>query len=334
MSAQPEAAQAIPFAAGPKHAAGGDSRSLWAITSYFNPQGFDRRRQAYRQFRRALTVPLVTVELGYDGRFDLGPDDADVYLAVPGSDLLWQKERMLNLALQLLPPECEVVAWLDCDILFADADWPRHAQAALEQQALVQLFRHVHYLESGWAAGMAPQNCVSHSRASLASGISPTRSAQQCLVHPSPRQRPGTYNCGMAWAARRELLDRHRFFDASIIGGGDRAMASAAFGCFDHVAAWHQLNARQLEYYLQWAQPFYESCQGRVGALEADIYHQWHGDTANRGLGTRHTELGRHGFDPFKDIAIDGAGSWRWNSDKPALHDCLRRYFAARKEDG
>ena len=120
MSAQPEAAQAIPFAAGPKPAAGGDSRSLWAITSYFNPQGFERRRQAYRQFRRALTVPLVTVELGYDGRFDLGPDNADVFLAVPGSDLLWQKERMLNLALQLLPPECDVVAWLDCDILFVN----------------------------------------------------------------------------------------------------------------------------------------------------------------------------------------------------------------------
>ena len=334
MSAQLDVPSPKPLPPGPDPAPGGESRRLWAITSYFNPQDFDRRRVAYRQFRRDLAVPLITVELGYDGHFDLGPDDADMFLAVPGSAVLWQKERMLNLALDLLPPECEIVAWLDCDILFTDADWPRRARQALEQNELVQLFRNVHYLNRGWSAGVPPHSCLSHSRASLASGVNFARPASECLVHPSPRQRPGTYNCGMAWAARRELLDRCRFFDASIIGGGDRAMAGAAFGCFDHVAAWHQLNARQLDYYLRWAQPFHDACRGRVGAIDVDIYHQWHGDTANRGLGSRHTELARHGFDPFEDIAVDPRGSWRWNSNKPALHDYLRRYFAARREDG
>lgn len=43
--------------------------SLWAITACFNPQGWARRRANYRVFRRHLGVPLLTVELGYGGRF-------------------------------------------------------------------------------------------------------------------------------------------------------------------------------------------------------------------------------------------------------------------------
>jgi hypothetical protein len=51
---------------------------LWAITSYFNPAGYRTRLENYRRFRAHLTVPLVTVEASFDGRFELGPADADI----------------------------------------------------------------------------------------------------------------------------------------------------------------------------------------------------------------------------------------------------------------
>ena len=38
---------------------------LWAITAYFNPFGYRRRRENYGLFRKNLEVPLLTVELGY-----------------------------------------------------------------------------------------------------------------------------------------------------------------------------------------------------------------------------------------------------------------------------
>jgi hypothetical protein len=240
----------------------------------------------------------------------------------------------LNLALDVLPVHCENVAWLDCDIFFENADWVELTVRALRTYPIAQLYQRVHYLSAAWKTGYSLADSVLRTRRSLASGVSPDLPAEDCLVHPSAQERPGTYTSGMAWAARRELLDRHRFFDASIIGGGDRAMCSAAYGCFDHVFAWHELNAKQRDYYLQWAEPFYTACRGRVGALQGDIYHQWHGDAANRGLSSRHAGLSRYEFDPFEDIALDPQGCWRWNSAKPELHAYIQRYFASRKEDG
>ena len=90
---------------------------LWAITAFFNPMRSERRLSNYHRFRAALTVPLATVELGFTERWELGPDAADYYVRIADGDVLWQKERLLNLLLPKLPTECEHVAWIDCDLL-------------------------------------------------------------------------------------------------------------------------------------------------------------------------------------------------------------------------
>ena len=66
---------------------------MWAITSYFNPVGYRRRLSNYRTFRADLAVPLVAVELSFDGRFELTDDDADILIQLSGGAVLWQKDR-------------------------------------------------------------------------------------------------------------------------------------------------------------------------------------------------------------------------------------------------
>src|SRR5690606_20133502 len=91
---------------------GADAR-LWALTSYYNPVRYRRRRENYRAFRDHLDVPLVAVEMETDGVFDLVPGDADILVQIAGGDVLWQKERLLNIALGALPSACRKVAWID-----------------------------------------------------------------------------------------------------------------------------------------------------------------------------------------------------------------------------
>src|SRR5437660_265447 len=100
------------------------SAPLWAITAYFNPQHYQRRLHNFHVFRRNLKIPLLAVELGYDGGFDLRTGDVDILLQRPGQDVLWQKERLLNLALAALPATVGKVVCLDCDILLERDDWP------------------------------------------------------------------------------------------------------------------------------------------------------------------------------------------------------------------
>ena len=54
------------------------SATFWAITCYFNPVGYRRRLENYHLFRQRLNVPLVTVELSFDERFQLSAGDADI----------------------------------------------------------------------------------------------------------------------------------------------------------------------------------------------------------------------------------------------------------------
>src|SRR5450759_1082712 len=80
--------------------AGLHTDGLWAITSYFNPVGYRRRLSNFRIFRERLKVPLVVVELTYGSDFELQEQDADILIQLRGGAVLWQKERLLNLALQ------------------------------------------------------------------------------------------------------------------------------------------------------------------------------------------------------------------------------------------
>jgi len=92
--------------------------AVWAITTYFDPLSSGNRLKGYREFRRSLGVPLITVELSYREGFDLGPGDADHLIQLRGGSVPWQKERLLNNALRALPAYCDSVAWIDCDLVF------------------------------------------------------------------------------------------------------------------------------------------------------------------------------------------------------------------------
>ena len=111
-------------------------------------------------------------------------------------------------------------------------------------------------------------------------------------------------------------------------------MACAAHHCFDALMQSHCMNEHQRRRYITWAEPFYESVRAETAFLDADIFHLWHGDVDRRKGRSRHEGFQEFQFDPYTDIAIDENGSWRWNTEKPEMHEYVRRYFASRKEDG
>lgn len=306
---------------------------LWVITTYFNFVSYKRRLANYRLFRKHLQAPLLTIELAARGEFVLNGEDADVLIQCSDGDVMWQKERLLNHGLSRLPESCRYVAWVDCDLLFEEPEWIERAVKELQRVPLLQPFNQVIHasreaqvtgfgLKDGWIA-------QSSMGAALAQGGS-----FEDYMRAVMRRAAGTPASGMAWVARRELLERHGWFDASIIGGGDTALVCAAFDRPQMVADLHYLNARQRERYEAWALPFRDEVQGRVAHIPGTILHLWHGELPDRLPRERHHGLREHGFDPQTDITIGKDGAWRWATDKPALHRYLQRYFAARWEDG
>ncbi len=304
---------------------------LWAITSYYNPSGYQRRRDNYQRFRADLKVPLVTVELAFDGKFELGPGDADVLIQLRGGDVMWQKERLLNIALASVPPTCPNIAWIDCDVLFDNPHWPQQALVELQRQPMVQLFASRADVSPDGTIPAAGDSYSSLGRQSAAAGFregsftaAELTQLASCYV---------TYSIGLAWAARREVLDGLGFYDACVLGGGDAVLMAAAI-VEPHQLQISKMNASQLEHFLRWHKQFYQRVQGNVSYIDGRLLHLWHGDLERRQYCERHDILEQHQFDPESDLSLDVNQVWRWNSSKPEFHQSVRQYFDVRCEDG
>ena len=154
------------------------------------------------------------------------------------------------------------------------------------------------------------------------------------LILPDPPYEGGTgHSNGHAWAARREVVARHGFYDGSIIGGGDTAFLGAVAGRLEMTMAYHRMTPRQWQHYAEWGEPLLAEVAGQVGVLDTEIEHLWHGTTANRRWRHRHDGLAQVGFDPHRDVRIDEQGVWQWASERPELHAFLENYFKDRQED-
>lgn len=310
-----------------------NAAKLWALTTYFNPVGYRRRLSNYRAFRQALTVPLVTVELGRDSTFELTPADADILVQIRDGAVLWQKERLLNVGLKHVPQTAKAVAWLDCDIGFHREDWAEAALAGLRAYPLVQLFDAVY--DAGMDGSETPWACRSAQPTGVS--IAALMSSGVWNVDDSPSAPPpGSRRCafGLAWAVNRALIEEHGFYDAMILGGGDRALVCAAYGRCDDAIRVAALDSRRVHHYVRWAQPFFQDVGGKVGCLQGALLHRWHGDLSKRRYIKRHAEFAHFEFDPGRDISVANSGAWAWASQKPRLHEFVRQYFQSRDEDG
>ncbi len=307
---------------------------FWVVTSYFNPIGYQRRLANYHVFRQRLTAPLATIELSFDGTFQLQPEDADLLVQLHAGDILWQKERLLNVLIGQLPDSCNKVAWVDCDVIYLNADWPHLVAAQLDKTPLVQLFSEVHDLPRD-ADVSEPVSCpAGQGTQSLASRLSQPPMDWNVLIRGSTRLDSGLA-AGIAWAICRDVWRQHGLYDAFVLGGGDTAISMAAVQQFDLPRQRYRLNEPQFAHYLQWAEPFHESIQSRVGYLDLPVLHLWHGELADRRRPeNRFVGFQRFNFDPATDIALDRSQVWNWNSDKRDMHAFVRNYFATRKEDG
>jgi hypothetical protein len=304
------------------------------MTSYFNFMGYRRRLANYHVFRQRLGLPLATVELACANDFQLAPGDADLLIQLRCRDIMWQKERLLDIARRALPAACRKIVWLDCDVVFARSDWADEADRLLDRFMVVQGYRRcvdLHRDVVPRGPGLDPS--LKHEEPAIAYKIA-CGTATPHDFNRSGHRHLDSAGVGIAWAARRELLDRHGFYDACVVGGGDRAFTCAIYGRFDDVVQAHGMSERRARHYRHWAQPVFQTVRGEVGFVDTDVMHLWHGDLENRGVSERHQRLAGFGFDPEADLAREENGCWRWSSDKPEMHAYLRSYFASRREDG
>lgn len=281
---------------------------LGIVTCFFNPCGYQQTVENYFRFREALGHECLTAELSFQGKFVI-PDA--IHLHGGPQNIMWQKERLLNIGIENLPDKYDKVAWIDADLLFLNPHWLDEAEEKLNQFPVVQLFENVHLLDS--------RGHVSRTIMGRVKGIETKIPGNGCLAP------------GGAWSARREIL-QDGLLDYDVTGGNDTGILDCWLGDWNswmfrlYSPAWKSA-------VMNWGKKQYRKVNGNMGVIAGDVAHMFHGSLENRQYGRRTAYLIEHDFDPATDIAIDQNGLWRWDSDKPEMHRKVANYFAQRRED-
>lgn len=302
-------------------ASGAAPAGFAAVCCHFNPLHWRSRLEATLRFRelvRARGVELLTVELAF-GADDFELPAADDILQIRGHDVMWQKERLLNVGIDaLLERGREAIAWLDADVVFEAPDWAERIVRTLERhrvcQAFDRVYRRRHRCDPGrYEPGAAFNVC---------------------------RRREESAATGFAWAARAEALSAVRLYDAAVFGGADRlihiACLPARFETDDRAeralrdAARHQ-PAGLLEHYRRWVRRWARAVDGDLGFVEQPIQTFFHGDLSNR-YG-RLKQRAALGLDPDRHLELEPSGAWRFTSEAALLREAAIPWLRSRHED-
>lgn len=294
------------------------SGKLAIVTTYFNFAGYNALFNNYKIFAeeiRSQGLDLWTIEIAFgNDEFDLKKDDR--VLQIRTKDVMWQKERALNVLIKSLPKEYDKVAWLDADILFENRKWAKDVNKLLDRYYIIQCFQKIYrYKECN---------------RKLSTNVNVGYASQKINPVKDP---PGRMHPGYAWAGRRDFLEKYKLYDKHVVGANDFLMALAFFGSFNRPYLDENLNNAMKRDYFRWGKRIFPETQGNMGYLDGNIFHLWHGKIENRQYIKRDSYLLDYDFNPEKDIKAGSNGLFDWSSDKPAMHQAVQQYFVDRNDD-
>lgn len=302
--------------------------SFAIITSYYNPSNYKTRKDNYDKFIAVLDkskIRHLVVECVFPNQnFSLPVNNV---IRMTSSSVLWQRERLVNLAMTFLEKSIKYVAWVDCDLLFYNPFWINETVSLLLKYPVVQLFDQCIKLPKG-VEQYDGDGKISASFASIVT-------KKSSVLGPYSNEKHGT--SGFAWAFRRDVIEGCGLYEYAIVGGADDYMAHAMFGDFESPCLKSKMNGNSFirNHYLEWAKKFYDAIGGNIGVVPGSILHLWHGDLKNRQYFERHKVLNCLGFNPYEDIlAIPGMPlEWSKNTSSE-LKNWVINYFSERAEDG
>lgn len=300
---------------------------LVVVSGYYNPCRYHSRRKNHDLFCESLDaqgVTHLTLECAFPGQ-DFELPEALHVLRVPAGTQCFQSERLYNLLASWLPDTCRYVAWVDCDVLFANPNWAAEAVQALQAYPVVQLFERCHRL---------PEN----GELSQASVVDSLGAVMQRAGWATPQGNLDKHgHTGYAWAMRRELFDEVGLYEGAIAGVADHMMAHAFYADYGTcVEAFIGTSPRQMAHFRAWGAQMHARVQGRLGVVAGDITHLWHGSAENRRYLEQLHLLCHLDYDPATDIVAPFGRPVEWSKgfNKPAVRQMLDQYFIRRREDG
>lgn len=309
-----------------------DSSTLAIVTCFFNPTHSIRRVKNFNFFMEGIKkagVHMLVVECAFNSR-DHEIDHEHV-IQLRSNDIMWHKERLLNIGIQRLIEEgYEKIAWLDADIKFQTPDWPKLISATLEECNLCQVFSEV----------------LIHDNKGVS--FSSKSSLKSLQMHGDTRSNTSRgAQSGFGWAARAEIFKQISLYEHAVIGGGDKMMLMASVAknteddtlkelTYSSIACencgYRHKSAAYTSSYITWMKKWNNVVDRKVSYAPVKIEDMYHGKRSDRKYMVRRNILLNHQFDPQHDLVLEDNGCYRWSEHKQELHEEVKAYFLSRRE--
>jgi hypothetical protein len=289
--------------------------SLAAVTCLFGHQGGERLANWCHVAGdlQAAGVDLWTVEASFPGQAFALPEGPRVLrYACDCDQVVWQKERLLNLAVAQLPAEVDAIAWVDSDVLFDCCELAWAIEHVLQACPVAQLWQYAVLLgpdgrQQAWPHGVRVAESIAahnYGRQDRCQAIDVTPQAS----HP-----------GFAWAMRREAWDAMGgLYELDLGGVADGVMAAAWLGAGAANPYLRWASAAMRADALAWGERAYGAAGGRVGYLPIAIGHLWHGPIQARQYARRTRKLAKSGYDPQRHVSRESGRPLRWTAEAPS----------------
>lgn len=276
------------------------------ICSYFNFNDSTKIKTNYIKFRKNFPYKITTVELALPNQ-DFFIEDS-IKIRANENNILWQKERCLNIAIENLSANVDSLAWVDTDIVFSNNNLLKDTYTALENYKAVQLF----------------DSCFENPNVNI--NIN-NISLGKKIVHNLNVTFPVV---GFAWAFRRDVLVEDKLYDMDPVGNSEILQSLAWRGKWNHSTIM-RLGPEYRKEFLLWAWSSYEKVQGNIGYVPGAIEHLYHGNDYYRKYHSRNQILLDNNFIPSKDLKL----STNQLYSIPDKHNILleiKKYFQTRTE--
>lgn len=296
---------------------------LYVIIPYFNYCHYRCRKELFLEFFERIKdnprIRIIVCEATESGQLPELPNKLPgvfAHIHVTTKDQIWVKESLINIAVNRLPSHWKYIAWLDCDIQFADAHWVENTIERLNKYDVVQMFSTIVY--------MGPHNEAIKTDKSF--GYMYRKSGRDY----TQTYRYGFWHPGFAWACTKNAYNTMGgIIDYAILGSGDHHMA---LGLISKIECSHPKNIHPG--YRKLLREFEKRVQHlKLGYVNGTILHHWHGDLKLRRYKERWQILVDHKYNPTDDLYKDPLGLYQLTDCGRRLEKDIRDYFAERKED-
>jgi len=284
----------------------------------------------FRENLKNHGIKLLTVEFDLNGIYELKKEDAEILIQLTDGDLMWQKERLINIGIDKLPTDTDIVLVLDTDIVFAHEDIVERIEKAMKQYKVVQCYSNTMQLHPYILNLNSFSNLfkINKDKKYNFYEITDNISLVKKVLHPEQIK---TTSTGLAWAYRYETIKKIKMFEGKILGSGDEATSWALLRKFKDNFLLGTGNSWFL--YADMIRSYVEVED--INYLEDTVvYSLYHGEKENRRYNDRYNIFNQYDFDSSRDLIIEEGKPFKFKDCvDPALKENIRQYFVSRKEN-